>query len=125
MQDALSRFTREVFQESAASLEALWKNAPEAEDEWEETKKQAQLDIESFLKDGGFFSEKKDLTELEKEARILMKRAKKLLLGAVGTKREELKETINELKEALEKNDGDILSSAIDEITDLLIDMEE
>ncbi len=118
MQDALSRFAREAFQESATSLEALWKNAPGEEEP------QAQLDIDSYLDDEDFTVEDKDHQAMEEEARVLLKRAKKLKSAAIGLKRKKLLDIIDLLKGALEGNDSDNLAGAIDEATDLLIDVD-
>ncbi len=113
MQDALSRFTPEAFQESAASLEALWKNVD----------KQLQLDMEDWLEED-IFNEEKDFEELKKEAGTLLKRAKKMLAAASLLQKAKLQKAVDLLQEALAAEEADGLIKAMDEATDLLIDAE-
>ena len=116
VQDALARDSEESFQESFQRLEELWENADmdelSDEDEWEAVLEEMVEAPESAP------------TVLHEEAIQLRERAQKLLNELDDSDRFKVGQMIDTLETAMAGNDIDQLQNAIDEMTDVLIDLE-
>lgn len=115
VQDALQRNSEEAFQGSYERLEGLWTNLEELEDEedWEE--------IDQLIEE---IEEESINSSLHEEANQLKGRLIDLLSKLDERDKQKAQQLIDLLDKALAENHEEHLQNAIDEATDVLIDLE-
>jgi molecular chaperone DnaK len=119
VQDAINRDSEAAIAESVRAIEELYAQSKEAGDEEEE------WELEELLADAEW-DEDEDIPaeELQTEAERLLKQAERLRASAVGADKTRVEKIIELLHTALQGRDSDEMQQALDEATDLLIELE-
>lgn len=119
IQDAINRDSEAAIAESVRAIEELYAQSKEAGDEEEE------WELEELLADAEW-DEDEDIPaeELQTEAERLLKQAERLRASAVGADKTRVERIIELLHTALQGRDSDEIQQALDEATDLLIELE-
>jgi len=134
VQDALNRDSQEAFAESAAKLEALFKEAAEDDfdleddygDNYDDEEDEEWVFRDESPKhsgDAGLESDNSP-TVLHAEAAALLERVQNLQGDFKDQELTQIKKMITLLQDALAGEDIDLLQRVIDEATDMLIDLE-
>lgn len=117
LEDAIDRSSESAFQESIEKVETA-SNDKYRDDMWEDLEQQSMFDL---LEEDVVES---SLNELLKEARQWQDRSRSELKNVSKEGREQLREVIDNLKQAIETANEDALEAAIDNATDTFIDLE-
>lgn len=125
VQDALLRNSQEAFDASRDKLEELWANAGDHSDDFDIDFADENWPGEEFDLDSEVITDIEQApTVLHEEALALRQRAEKLLDTTSGKDRAEVNRILGLLEEAMSGEDIVRLQAAIDEATDLLINLE-
>lgn len=117
IQDSLDRSSEEAFQESIKKVEEVQQSQKQNEDEPDLFDFLEDIEIEDMEND-------RSLKELQEEAKDLLKRCRLILENDISESPEQVNETIRLLEMALKTAVSLQLEEAIDETTDMLIDLE-
>lgn len=119
VQDALNRDSEEAFSESIRIIDELYTHADNAEDVLDD------IDVFADFPDDEW-NDEQDVSPvvLQEEAEQIISRVESLSKTLTGAEEISAKRIIDILVKATQSNDQDDLQKAIDEATDLLIDLE-